>query len=88
VPPSLCTNLDAICGVQELQDKGKEGSLSCQVKSNCREIHHRTLKMLSRRGQQQMKTNLDRMHMDHGMWWMLVSHMRKESSLATPTHPI
>jgi hypothetical protein len=35
-----------------------------------------------------MKTNLDRMHMDPGIWWMLVSHMRKESSIATPTHPI
>jgi hypothetical protein len=34
VPPSLCTNVDALFGVQEPQDKGKEGSLSCQLKSN------------------------------------------------------
>jgi hypothetical protein len=34
VPPSLCTNIDALFGVQELQYKGNEGSLSCQVKSN------------------------------------------------------
>jgi hypothetical protein len=62
--------------------------LSTKTYKNCREIHHHTFKMLSRRGQRQMKTNLDQMHIDPGMWWMLVSHMRKESSLATPTHPI
>lgn len=35
-----------------------------------------------------MKTNLDQMHMDPGMWLILVSCMRKESSISTPTHQI
>jgi hypothetical protein len=34
MPPSLCTNIDALFDVQELQDKVKGGSLSCQVKSH------------------------------------------------------
>jgi hypothetical protein len=38
VPPSLCTNIDALFGVQELQDKGKEGILSCQIKSNLGQV--------------------------------------------------
>jgi hypothetical protein len=38
VPPSLCTNINALFGVQDIQDKGHEGSLSCQVKSNFAQV--------------------------------------------------
>jgi hypothetical protein len=63
-------------------------SLASQPRHTKSAIHHRTLKMLSRRGQRQIKTNFDRMYMDPGMWWVLVSRMHKESSLAIPTQPI
>jgi hypothetical protein len=43
--------------------------------------------MLNRVSAGQLKTKLVRIDMEPGMWWMLVTHMRKSSSLASPTHP-
>jgi hypothetical protein len=35
-----------------------------------------------------MKTNLDRMHKEPGMLWMLISLLRQESQLSTPSHAV
>jgi hypothetical protein len=58
--------------------------LATSTFEKCREIHDRTLKMLSRKSQGQMKTHLDRIHMNPKMWWMLVYHLR----LSTPSHAV
>jgi hypothetical protein len=62
--------------------------LSMSTFEKYHEIHDRTLKMLSRKSQGQIKTNLDRMHTYPCMWWIRVSNFRKESLFTTPGHPI
>jgi hypothetical protein len=49
--------------------------LSMSTFEKCRDIHDRTLKMLSPNSHGHTKTNLDQMHMDPGVCWMLVSHL-------------
>jgi hypothetical protein len=41
------------------------------------QINEKTFKMLNRVSAGQLKTNLVRIDMEPGMWWMLVTHMRK-----------
>jgi hypothetical protein len=54
----------------------------------CLQINEKTFKMLNRvsAGQKKLKTNVVRIDMKPGMWWMLVTHMRKSSALVSPMH--
>jgi hypothetical protein len=62
--------------------------LSKKTFEKCTQIQERTFKMLNRVSAGQLNTNLVRIDMEPGMWWMLVLHIRKASKLATPSHPV
>jgi hypothetical protein len=52
------------------------------------QINEKTFKMRNSVSTGQLKTNLVCIDMEPGMWWMLVTYMRKSSALAPPTHPV
>jgi hypothetical protein len=65
--------------------------LACLSKKKfdkCHQIQEKTFKMMNHVSAGQLKTNLIHIDMEPGMWWMLVLHTRKASTLATPTHPV
>jgi hypothetical protein len=62
--------------------------LSKKTFDKCLQINEKTFNMINRVSAGQLKTNLVRIDMEPGMWWMLVTHMRKSSALASPTHPV
>jgi hypothetical protein len=54
----------------------------------CLQINEKTFKMLNRVSAGQLKTNLVPIDMEPGMWWMLVTHIRKSPALVSLTHPV
>jgi hypothetical protein len=54
----------------------------------CQHVHARMLNMPNCMSTGQLKTNLDRIDMEPGMWWMFTLHMRSTSFLNTPRHPV
>jgi hypothetical protein len=62
--------------------------LSKKTFYKCLQINEKTFKMLNRVSAGQLKTNLVRIDMEPGVWWMLVTYMQKSSALESPTHPV
>jgi hypothetical protein len=62
--------------------------LATRTFNKCRKIHDRTLTMPNRKSQGQMKTNLNIIHMDPRMWWMLVSQLENQPQLSIPNHTV
>jgi hypothetical protein len=63
-------------------------SLSKKTFDKFLQINDKTFKMLNRVFAGQLKKNLVPIDMEPDVWWMLVTHMRKSSALASPTHPV
>jgi hypothetical protein len=59
-----------------------------KIFGKCLQINEKTFKMLNRVSAGQLKKKMVRIDMEPGMWWMLVTHTRNSSALASPTHPV
>jgi hypothetical protein len=86
----ILSHIDSSCHVDSPCDLyGHHFSgLSKKIFDKCTHIQERTFQILNRVSAGQLKTNLVRIDMEPGMWWMLVLHMRKASKLAIPSHPV
>jgi hypothetical protein len=62
--------------------------ISKKTVEKCRQMHGRILKMLNQVSVGQLKTNLDRIYMEPGIWWVFALHMHRPSLLNNPSHPM
>jgi hypothetical protein len=62
--------------------------LSKKTFEKCTQIQEKTFKILNRVSTGKLKIHLVIIHMEPGMWGVLVLHMQKASKLASPSHPV